>query len=408
MRERRLKEISRRDLLRLARTFGWTSTLLAATAMTGTITLPRLAAAVNSTHRKRFKKKARFNLKFAVALSKGYPCDADIFGFSQFVQDIEERTDGEIRIEIIQGFEICNQFDCPKRTKQGIIDLYAGSTQNAAKSASYFNVLDFAYLFPSRAAQYYFLYHPRSDKIFREPLTRHHGIRFLYTHCHLRGLIMGLKWNDKPDITSIDQLAGLNIRVTGTKLGKIALNLLKIRPVTVSWAETPDALKFGLVDGAETWIPAAASVIKYISQVVNLRLFSGNAHTAMNAKLFDKMPLDLQNAVMESSYHTQMFIQLAQEAALINTVGVSNPKKPDTILARNNVRFVDLPEEELKKAEYMCSPEFNPAPWEKWRERLNKMAGGIDIYQEIYKIAREIPGDTLVENVEQRRWWKEA
>jgi hypothetical protein len=45
------------------------------------------------------------------------------------------------------------------------------------------------------------------------------------------------------------------------------------------------------------------------------------------------------------------------------------------------------------------------AAWEQWRERINGWAGGIDTYQEIYDVVREIP-HTLAENVEPRRWWR--
>jgi len=116
----------------------------------------------------------------------------------------------------------------------------------------------------------------------------------------------------------------------------------------------------------------------------------------------------LQDAVMESSYLTQVHVQAANEAALVNTVGASNPQKPNTIFAKHNVRVADLSEAEISKAEQMCSPEFQPKAWEQWRERINGWAGGIDTYSEIYKIAREIPKDTLAENVEPRRWWKSS
>ena len=59
-----------------------------------------------------------------------------------------------------------------------------------------------------------------------------------------------------------------------------------------------------------------------------------------------------------------------------------------------------------RKAEEMCSPEFQPQLWNEWRERINGWAGGIDTYQEIYDVARQIPKETLPENVEPRRWWK--
>jgi len=34
--------------------------------------------------------------------------------------------------------------------------------------------------------------------------------------------------------------------------------------------------------------------------------------------------------------------------------------------------------------------------WDSWRERLNRMSGGRDVYTEIYDIAREIPADAAV------------
>ena len=44
------EKISRHDLMRVAGQYGLTSTLLGASALTGIITLPRLAEAANSTY----------------------------------------------------------------------------------------------------------------------------------------------------------------------------------------------------------------------------------------------------------------------------------------------------------------------------------------------------------------------
>ncbi|MCP4119902.1 MAG: TRAP transporter substrate-binding protein [Desulfobacteraceae bacterium] len=409
MTEHELKDISRRDLFRLAKTFGWTSLVLVSGAMTGAVSLPRLAHAAEETNKRRLKTKARLNLTYVAPVLGDAPFRIGKLGTPEFIRDLEERTDGEIRVELITGMGICNQLDCVKRAQEGIVDIFHSSTQNAAGVAPYYNVLDFPYLFSGRAAQNYFFYHPMGDKLFREPLRRNHGIHFLFTTCRLRGLMMGKKWQDKPDVQTIAELKGAKIRATASKLGQIALKLLGTDPIPLPWNETANALKFGLIDGMESWESAiAAAMPEVLSQVIDLRLFSGNGHTAMNAGVFDKMPGELQNAVMESAYHAQVFVHLASEAALINTVGASNPQKPGTIFAKNNVRFVELPGTEMKKAEKMCSPEFNPAPWEKWRGQLNKMAGGIDVYREIHKVAREIPRDTLAENVAPRRWWKDA
>jgi len=404
----KLNSVSRRDLLRLAKQYGWSSLMISAGAMTGAVTLPRLAEAANSTYEKRFGGEAKHTLKFGAAGFNERNLLIERAGCLQFVNDLEERTDGAIRVEFIGNNQICGQLNCVKKTQQGIVDIYAASTQNSAGGAPYLNVLDYAYVFPSRAAQYHFLYHPDSQKILRDPMRSKHGIQFLFSHAELRGIQLGLKWKDKPTVKSIEELAGTKNRVTGTQLGRIAMELMNLNPVPIAWEETLDGLKQGLIDGAETWMSAVAyaNMSPVVSQCVDLKFFCGTEHTAMNAEVFDGLGGELQDAVMESAYLAQVHVQAANEASLVNTVGASNPQKPNTIFAQNNVRVADLSDAEISKAEQMCSPEFQPGPWEKWRERINGWAGGIDTYSEIHKIAREIPKDTLAENVEPRRWWK--
>ncbi len=403
-----LGNVSRRDLLRLAKRYGISSTLLGAGALSGAITLPRVAEAAQSTYEKRYKSEPKFKLKFGAAGFNEKNLLIERAGCLQFVNDLEERTEGAIRIEFIGNNQICGQLDCVKKTQQGIIDLYAASTQNSAGGAPYLNVLDYAYMFPTRASQYHFLYHPGSQKVLRDPMRKRHKIEFLFSHAELRGIQLGLAWKDKPLVTSVTELAGTKNRVTGTQLGRIAMELMKLNPTPIAWAETLDGLKQGLIDGAETWASAVAyaNMSPVVSQVINLEFFCGTEHTAMSSKVFDELGGELQDAVMESAYLTQVHVQAANEAALVNTVGFSEPQLPNTIFATHGTRVSMLSDEAKREAEEMCSPEFQPQEWEKWRERLNDWAGGMDTYKFIYDIAREIPKETLAENVEPRRWWR--
>lgn len=404
----KLKGISRRDVFRLAGQYGLSSTLLAAGSFGGAMSLSNLAQAAESTYDKRFAKPAKHTLKFGAAGFNARNLLIERAGALEFARDLESRTDGEIRVEFIGDNQICGQTSCVEKTQQGIVDIYAASTQNSAGGAPYLNVLDYAYMFPSRAAQYHFLYSPESQRILREPLEKRHGLKFLFSHCELRGIQLGLGWEDKPTVTKIEELFGTKNRVTGTQLGRIAMQALNLNPVPVAWEETLDGLKQGLIDGAETWASAVAyaNMSPVVSQSVDLKFFCGTEHTSMSAAVFDSLDRYLQDAVMESSYLAQVHVQAANEAALVNTVGHSDPQLPGTIFAQNNVRNAFLADDQLKMAEEMCSPEFQPQLWEQWRERINGWAGGIDTYQEIYDIAREIPKDTLAENVEPRRWWK--
>ncbi len=406
----KLAGISRRDLFRLTGRFGLSSTLIAAGGLGGTLSLASLARAAESTYEKRFAKEPKHTLKFGAAGFNARNLLIERAGCLEFARDLEERTEGEIRVEFIGDNQICGQLNCVEKTQLGITDLYAASTQNSAGGAPYLNVLDYAYMFPSRAAQYYFLYHPESQRILRDPLEKRHGIKFLFSHAELRGIQLGLGWAEKPTVTKLEDLFGTKNRVTGTQLGRIAMQLLNLNPVPVAWEETLDGLKQGLIDGAETWASAVAyaNMAPVVSQSVDLRFFCGTEHTAISAEVFNAMEPHLQDAIMESAYLAQVHVQAANEAALVKTVGYSEPQLPGTIFAENDVRPVFLPDSEIKTAEEMCSPEFNPEPWAAWRERLNNWAGGIDTYAEIHRIAREIPADMLPENVEPRRWWRSA
>ncbi len=404
----RIKGVSRRDFFKVAGTYGMGSTLLAASAAGGVLTTAGLARAAESTYEKRFAKEPKFELKFGAAGFNPQNLLIERAGALEFARDLESRTDGEIRVEFIGNNQICGQVSCVEKTQQGIVDIYAASTQNSAGGAPYLNVLDYAYMFRNRADQYHFLYSPKSQELLREPYERRHGLKFLFSHAELRGIQLGLAWEDRETVTSVEQLFGTKNRVTGTQLGRIAMTALNLNPVPVAWEETLDGLKQGLIDGAETWASAVAyaNMSPVVSQSVHLNFFCGTEHTAMSASVFDSLGGELQDAVMESSYWAQTHVQAANEAALVKTVGLSDPQLPDTIFAQNNVRNAFLAPEEIKKAEEMCSPEFQPQLWEEWRERINGWQGGADTYQEIYDEVRTIPADTLPENVEPRRWWK--
>ena len=230
----KLDMISRRDLFRLAKRYGLSSTLLGAGALSGAVTLPRLADAAQSTYEKRYKMEPKFKLKFGAAGFNERNLLIERAGCLQFVNDLEERTDGAIRIEFIGDNQICGQLDCVKKTQQGIVDLYAASTQNSAGGAPYLNVLDYAYMFPSRAAQYHFLYHPGSQEVLRDPFRKRHGLQFLFSHAELRGIQLGLAWKDKPLVQSVTELAGTKNRVTGTQLGRIAMDLMQLNPTPIA------------------------------------------------------------------------------------------------------------------------------------------------------------------------------
>ncbi|MGE0699199.1 MAG: TRAP transporter substrate-binding protein DctP, partial [Hyphomicrobiaceae bacterium] len=268
--------VSRRDFTRIASTFGLASTYLALGSATGIMTAEALAKDVQSAYKRRLKSKAKHTFRFGSIYNDNVVM-IQRAGAYEFIRDLEDRTDGEIRIDFLNAGSVCVEEKCIQQAMQGILDIVSSSTQNASSVAPWLNALDFPYMFQSSGQIYHFLYNPASEELFRKPYREKHKLEFLFSLCEMRNLYLGAKWKDKPAITSVTQLAGTKNRVTNTQLGRIAMQLMGLNPVPVAWVETLDAMKSGLIDGMETWTTAmtAFNITPVVSQYVGLKFIPG-------------------------------------------------------------------------------------------------------------------------------------
>jgi TRAP-type C4-dicarboxylate transport system substrate-binding protein len=398
--------VSRRDFARIASTFGLSATYLALGSASGILNSEALAKEVSSAYKRRLKNPAKHTLRFGTIYNDNVVL-IQRAGAYEFIRDVEERTDGAIRIDLLNAGSVCVEEKCVQQAMQGILDIVSSSTQNASSVAPWLNALDFPYMFQSAGQIYHFLYNPASEELFRKPYRDRHKLEFLFSLAEMRNLYMGAKWKDKPAITSVTQLAGTKNRVTNTQLGRIAMQLMGLNPVPVAWVETLDAMKSGLIDGMETWTTActAFNITPVVSQYVGIRFIPGTGHVAMRTQTMEKLDPALREAVLESAYLTQRTVQLNNEAGLLQISGEMENPPPSTLLGKHGVKMNFLSAAALKEAEEIASPkkpEYNT-----WHEQLNKMAG-FNVYEKILPVAREYPADKLAIDVEPRRWWRPA
>ncbi len=99
------------------------------------MTAANLAQAAESTYNRRYSKEPKLQMKFGAAGFNPQNLLIKRAGCLEFARDLEERTDGEIRIEFIGNNQICGQLSCVEKAQQGIVDFYAASTQNSAGGA---------------------------------------------------------------------------------------------------------------------------------------------------------------------------------------------------------------------------------------------------------------------------------
>lgn len=398
--------VSRRDFARIGATFGLSATYLALGSMSGVVTTEALAKEVSSAYKRRLKTPAKHTLRMGTIYNDNHVL-VQRAGAYEFIRDLEERTDGAIRIDLLNAGAVCAEEKCVQQAMQGVLDIGTSSTQNASAVAPWLNALDFPYMFQSAGQIYHFFYNPESEPLFRKIYREKHKMEFLFTLAEMRNLYMGAKWKDKPAITSVKQLAGTKNRVTNTQLGRIAMQLMGLNPVPVAWVEVLDAMKSGLIDGMETWTSActAFNITPVVSQYVGLKFIPGTGHTAMRTQSFDKLEAPLKEALLESAFLTQRTVQLSNEAGLMAISGEVPAPPPDSIIGRAGVKMNFFTPAALKEAEEIASPkkpEYNT-----WHEQLNKLAS-FNVYEKLLPVAREYPADKLAIDVEPRRWWKSA
>ena len=274
------KKVSRRDFSRMAMTLGVTSTLFAWQSFAEAGINPdnqMLAQKAKDIQKERYKTTPKYKFRYGAA---GHSTNTEWvakIGTLDFVRDIEEKSDGAIRIEHLGSGSICGEMNCAEKALQGITDFYVSSTQNASTTLPYLLNLDWGALWPSRAAMYSFAFDHRSEDLFREPMRRLYGMEMLFGDYGLRGLFMG-KTKFGEGTPRVDTLAKLRatqakIRTTGTYYGLKSLQMMGVNPVAISFEEVVDAVRQGAIDGAEAWeIPF--SMIHFTAYTGTLNMYS--------------------------------------------------------------------------------------------------------------------------------------
>ena len=138
-------------------------------------------------------------------------------------------------------------------------------------------------------------------------------------------------WSKK-DITSLDDLKGLKIRVGGY-LPTLGIKALGASPVTIAGSELAPAMMAGTIDAVLTSLGYGYSIgLAKVSNTFTLTPLSPtwSAVTVMNLKTFNSLPPDLQKVVMDVGRELQQMVSLSTTAEYmmsLDTVDLSGVKR---------------------------------------------------------------------------------
>ncbi|PID55858.1 C4-dicarboxylate ABC transporter substrate-binding protein [candidate division KSB3 bacterium] len=223
-------------------------------------------------------------------------------GALKFIELVEERSGGKIKVDHYPAGQLGADRDIQEGVQLGTIE--AGiSSSPVALINDYFKLLDAPYLFVSREHVAKVLDSELGQKI-AKPLEEI-GIKHLgYWENGFRQIT-----NNVRPINTPEDLAGIKLRTPENPVRMTTFKTLGANPVPMSFKEVFGALQQGVIDGQEN--PLATIYQASLQEVQKYLSLTGHVysptHLLMNKELFDSMPEDLQQILVDAGREVAVY-----------------------------------------------------------------------------------------------------
>lgn len=214
---------------------------------------------------------------------------------------VEKRAGDKLEVQVFTDGQVGDQRTMVENMRLGAMEITWVTVGFFGSYEPILNVIESGYLFRDSQHSYKVFDGPMGDEI--RGLVEKHGVKLLgYYEAGLRHLTN----NVRPVKTPAD-LKGLKIRTPQAKYHLNTLKYMGANPVAMSFGELYTAMQQKVVDGQENplsniYKAKFYEVNKYLSLTGHLHL----THMVMySAKLWERLPADLQKVVRESVLESQ-------------------------------------------------------------------------------------------------------
>lgn len=290
-------------------------------------------------------------IKLKVALYFATTSQLYKFVTEPWMEKVKELTDGKVEFEVYPSEQLGKAQDLLNLTKDGVADIGVFPVNYFPDNMPLSNLLAGLPNLSETAEQgtkaYYELIH--SNDAVMETDFEKNGIKPILTHVSPTYEV----WTTKKELRVPADLKGLKIRTPGGVANHV-FDQLGVVPVTVTHQETYEALEKGVIDALSSSAIAADSngTIELLKYVVTPHIGTAINTININAKVWESLPEDIQNAMIEAA---EEILVPGGKAYDDDTVRVL-----DEFTAAGG-KIVELTEEEAKQWE-----DFNAQFTEKW------------------------------------------
>lgn len=213
----------------------------------------------------------------------------------QFAEEIAEKTDGAVEIQIFPADQLGNQLESVEGTMIGTLEMTLASDTVLSNWVPDMGLLNLPFLFENMDEYLEVVEGPVGDML-NEQLEEKGAVIIGWWGNGMRHVT-----NSVHPITTPEDLEGLKIRVPEGKVFVDTFEALGAGATVMSFGELYSALQLGVVDGQEN--PPAHILTQNFNEVQDYVSRTGHIHMGspliMNAHLFYSMPEDIQETLLE-------------------------------------------------------------------------------------------------------------
>jgi len=299
-----------------------------------------------------------YTLKVGSALAETDPIYQ---GLVEFKENVAEKTDGKVEIEIFGNGSLGDDKDILEQAKVGTNVAVLVDAGRLAEMVPDIGILSAPYIVDNYAEANKVV---QSDlfKGWEEELAQNHNLQVLSFNWYQGD--RHLLTNEK--IEKPSDLKGLKLRTPGAAVWTETITAMGASPAGMAFSEVYPGIQQGVIDGAEAQHPATYGanlheVVKYITKTSHFQLLTG---VVAGADWMADLPKEYQEIVYEEALK-------AGEDASNKTVGMLSDFEQKMIDAGVEVNEVDI--EPFKEATSVVYEKFDG--YEDLRDEVNKILG---------------------------------
>ncbi|WHX26355.1 TRAP transporter substrate-binding protein [Virgibacillus halodenitrificans] len=230
-------------------------------------------------------------LRAAQSKSSNHPVSQ---GIDKFAELVKEKSNGKIIVETYHDGLLGDDREVIESAQRGSIAFASSSTPNMTSFTNYFTAWDLPYIFENKEEVYTAIDGKPGDIIRKEMEKSGFKVVF-FPDYGFRQIVNNEKPIEKPE-----DLKGMKIRTTNSKIEQADFEVFGASPTPVAWSEVFTALQQGTVEGEGNsysllWDTKHQEVLSYATEV-NYNYSSDMV--VMNKSMFDGMTEDQQSTIM--------------------------------------------------------------------------------------------------------------